>query len=911
MNQGDGSAVPLLFFIMQNYGIIRGVKKTRREALELRVITTHTNTDFDGFASMVAARKIYPGSTLVFPGRVNDNVKEFTSLYKDVFDVKKLSMINPEEIHELIIVDTQQISRLGVLAPYVDKIPRIIVYDHHSVYPEDAVEASEKFIDSTGSTVTLLMEIMIRGDIEINSFEATLFALGLYEDTGCFTFSGTSLREINVLKYLAERGLDFNVIRDFIGKSFSEKQKYLLEMLLNNTEVYELKGIRAALSTGETKDDIRGLSVVVSRLMDIEDADLMVAAVRMGDKVHLVGRNNSDRINLKELLKEYGGKGHENAASAVMKEVDLKVFKRNLLKEINRLVRPSITAKDIMSFPVRSVTPKDTVEDAWWMLMKYGHSGLPVIHRGILEGIISRRDLEKAKHHGLSHAPVKGFMSRRVEMVRTDTSFNEIEAIMVEKDIGRLPVTDDRGKMLGIVTRTDVLKTRHNKESSKVPLGGGRGKQLKNIEDLNKLINTRLPKKIQGLLFLLGQKADSQGFKLYAVGGFVRDLMLGMNNFDIDLVVEPDAIEFAREINRFLDGRIIVYEQFGTAKILLRDGLRLDFATARTEFYIQPGAVPQVELSNIKQDLYRRDFTVNTLAIQLNIENFGKLLDFFGGVADLEEKTIRVLYNLSFVEDPLRILRAARFEQRLDFKIEEETLAFLKNAVKTRVINKVSRDRLSEEIKLIFIEKDPLKVLVRLQELKLIPYLFPKLKLQARHLNLLKEVHKVVEFFENELKITKLNRSIPYFCALYYYTDIKDITSILYQMKLRKEVRNTVYLTLERAPGLIEALSSRDVKPSRVFQLLEPLPMESMIFLSACSDNLRTWGYIKEYLENLRNIHPILTGEDIKELGYSPGPLFKKVLEELKVAKLDGQVKSREDEVRMVIKYMAEGKGGE
>ncbi|UNC92513.1 CBS domain-containing protein [Candidatus Contubernalis alkaliaceticus] len=877
----------------------------------MRVITTHTNTDFDGFASMVAASKLYPGSTMVFPGRVNDNVKEFTSLYKDVFEVKKISRINLDKIDELIIVDTQQSSRLGALAACIERIPRIIIFDHHSVSSEEAIESSEQFVDSTASTVTLLMEIIIRGDIEINPFEATLFALGLYEDTGCFTFSSTSVREIKVLKYLAERGLDFNVIREFIGRSFSEKQKYLLEMLLNNTEVYELKGIRAALSTGETKDDIRGLSVVVSQLMDIQDADLMVAAVKMGDKFHLVARNISDRINLKEILKAYGGRGHENAASAVIKEFDLKGFKGRLLKDINRLIKPSITAMDIMSFPVRSVSLKDTVDDAWWMLVKYGHSGLPVVQQGRLEGIISRRDLEKAKHHGLGHAPVKGFMSKKVQTVRTDTPFKEIEEIMVEYDIGRLPVADDRGKLLGIVTRTDVLKTRHNKKNHRGQLGGGRGKQLKNFDDLNKLINTRLPKKIQGLLFLLGQKADSHGCRLYVVGGFVRDLILGKNNFDIDLVVEPNAIDFARELNRFLDGRIIIYEQFGTAKIILKDGLRLDFAAARTEFYLQPGAVPQVELSNIRQDLYRRDFTINTLAFQLNIEQFGLLLDFFGGVSDLEQKIIRVLYNLSFVEDPLRIIRAARFEQRLDFNIEEETLSFIENSIKTKVINKVSRDRLAEEISLIFKEKEPHRVIMRLQEFKLIPYLFPKLNFEPKHFRLLMVVQKVLEYFINEIKIVKINRSIPYLCALYYYNDSKDLTSILYQMKLKKEVRENVHFTLEKTPELLEILSKPNIKPSRVYKLLEPLPLESMIFLSACSDNMRTWGYIKAYLEKFSSVTPYITGEDLKELGYSPGPLFKEVLEELKMARLDGLVKSRDEEVRLVIQYMARGKGGD
>ncbi len=198
----------------------------------MRVITTHTNTDFDGLASMVAANKLYPDSIMVSPGRVNDNVKEFISLYKDIFPVKKMSQINPDEIKELVVVDTQDASRLGLLSQYIEQIPRIIIYDHHSGPFNQIIENAETFIEAAGATVTILMEIICRGDIEITPMEATLFALGLYEDTGCFTFSCTTVREITVLKYLTERGLDFRVIRKFISRPLTEKQKYLLELLM-------------------------------------------------------------------------------------------------------------------------------------------------------------------------------------------------------------------------------------------------------------------------------------------------------------------------------------------------------------------------------------------------------------------------------------------------------------------------------------------------------------------------------------------------------------------------------------------------------------------------------------------------------------------------------------------------------
>ena len=246
------------------------------------------------------------------------------------------------------------------------------------------------------------------------------------------------------------------------------------------------------------------------------------------------------------------------------------------------------------------------------------------------------------------------------------------------------------------------------------------------MKNINGLLIQKLPENIIGLLGSAGRYAENMGFRAFVVGGLVRDLILNHENFDIDLVVEGEGIRFARELARKYSAHVRCYNKFGTAVLTLADGYKLDVATARTEIYEHPAALPRVWPGSIKEDMYRRDFTINTLAINLNPEHFGKLLDFFNARKDIKRKLIRVMHDLSFIDDPTRVFRAVRFEQRFGFKVVRSTERLIKDAVAINLFEKLAGYRISSELELVLQEKDPLPVLKRLEELGIIGLIHPK-----------------------------------------------------------------------------------------------------------------------------------------------------------------------------------------
>jgi len=226
------------------------------------------------------------------------------------------------------------------------------------------------------------------------------------------------------------------------------------------------------------------------------------------------------------------------------------------------------------------------------------------------------------------------------------------------------------------------------------------------------------------------RKITSQyNISIYAIGEFVRDLLLGQSNFDLDIVVEGDVQLIISKIMDKWEGKVITHPQFGTSEIILSDGKRIDIATARIEHYEEPGSLPKVERSSLWLDLKRRDFAINALAMSLNEENFGEIIDLYGRLEDLTRKELRILHNLSFVEDPTRILRGIRLEARLGFTFEEKTFKLLKEAIENGFLNKIAKERLKDEIILILQESQPEKVLKRLEELNALSYIFPIRKL--------------------------------------------------------------------------------------------------------------------------------------------------------------------------------------
>ncbi|MFZ5989965.1 MAG: CBS domain-containing protein, partial [Bacillota bacterium] len=513
----------------------------------MEIITGHINIDFDCLASILAAGKLYPQAQMVLPGVIGRDVREFLNLYRDTFDFKLSKEIDIEKVSRLIIVDTHSKSRIGeefrdiITRPGVD----IIVYDHHP-HCEDGIEAGVRHIADVGANTTLLVEEIINKNIEISSLEATVFALGIYVDTNCLTFDGTKARDAYALAFLLSRGANLQVIETYLVSHLTPKQQVLIENLAKNLKLIDIKGFKIAVSMVELDDYVDDAAYITRKLLVERDYDSFFSIVRMGNKTYIVGRSIADEINIGHIMSFLDGAGHPGAGSAKTNEKDLGKIFIKLEAILKENISPVTTAKDIMSSPVKTVPDDSTINDVNKIMLRYGHSGLPVVRDGILSGIISRRDIEKARVHGFGNSPVKAYMSKNVVTISPDTPIKEIQHHFIEHNIGRLPVLED-SQLVGIITRTDIIRTLFGEN----PPGWYKRNYVDN-QELNRYrrhnLSDRidmLPDKVRNILVHAGRTADEDGINIYVVGGFVRDLILGVENLDIDIVVEGDAILFA------------------------------------------------------------------------------------------------------------------------------------------------------------------------------------------------------------------------------------------------------------------------------------------------------------------------------------------------------------------------------
>ncbi|MGC8603472.1 MAG: hypothetical protein ACP5VS_07280, partial [Desulfomonilaceae bacterium] len=469
----------------------------------------------------------------------------------------------------------------------------------------------------------------------------------------------------------------------------------------------------------------------------------------------------------------------------------------------------------------------------------------------------------------------------------------------------RLVPVIDNGNMVGVISRSDLLEhlklPRASDSSSPEDFSGGRERR----KSVKKLLEERTPKRIFEILKKAGQVAANLNYEVFLVGGAARDLLLRNYNLDIDLVVEGDGILFAKALaDCYQNCRTRSHEKFGTAVLLFEDGFKMDVATARHEYYESPGALPQVEISSIKRDLYRRDFTINTLAVCLNPLNWGTLLDFFGGVRDIKERVIRVLHNLAFVEDPTRILRAIRFSSRFNFNISKHTLTLIKGALKIRIFERVEGKRLLNELIHILNERNPTPAIEQMATLGALEAMCPGLAFNQKNSLLVDSVCGVLSWWKYLFLAQKIEPWIVYFYALTDSIDDQTFVSfatslsvvdpqIKHMVKQRHELRWVLNL-LER---------EKLVKSSDICSVLRRLSIESLLFMMARATHEHSRRAISEFITTLRHVKSIITGRDLKEMGYEPGPLFGTILNSLREARLDGVVKNLDEEIKYVKKF--------
>ena len=932
--------------------------------------------------------RLQPGARIVLAGGAHPSVRDFLALHRDEYALIERRSVNPEQIRSLFVVDTQRRDRLGKVAEWLD-LPHIeiSIYDHH-VGVESDISATWTYIESVGSATTLIVEQLQANQLTPTSVEATVMALGIHVDTGSLTFDHATARDAKALAWLMEQGVSLRTIADYIDPGLSPQLQQLLTTALEGLQTETVEGHTLAWVLLRLEAFVPGLSSLASHLMDLTEIDALLLAVQYcrGDAclsnseveektLTVIGRSQIEGTDLNELLKPLGGGGHPRAASVNLHEVKPEETLAQLVAQFKAQIPHSPSARDLMSSPVRTIRPETTIDEAQRILLRYGHSGLSVVDaEGQLVGVISRRDLDIALHHGFSHAPVKGYMTTNLKTIAPETPLPEIEAIMVTYDIGRLPVLD-QGQLVGIVTRTDVLRQIHQagvgSAEWEVGSGGAKAKtqnsklktqnsKLKIPPSLLESLRQSLKPELWQLLNVAAQQAEQRGWHLYVVGGAVRDLLLastratptqneGLMIDDVDLVVDgfhraADAgagVELARSLQSlYPQARLEVHGKFQTAALLwhndpVLDSLWIDIATARTEFYPYPAANPEVEASSIRQDLYRRDFTINALAIRLTTPRPGEILDFFGGLLDLQASQIRVLHANSFIEDPTRIYRAVRFAVRLGFQIDAQTEGYIRHAIasgiydqiqirqdaKSRISAPALQTRLKSELKYILQApywKPALKQLANLDALQCIhptlkmdPDLWRQLRLAERWLKWVGRQKAEArsqrpELIQNSKLKTQTTAFILHPSSFILSSSppwLLLLEVLLAQLapEQRGMVAENLQLSVESIARM-QQLESAQVKvtkalsacqrPSEVVQLLKPFDVVLLVLIAIRSDRpLRKT--IWQYLTHWSLIKPLLDGNDLKAMGYQPGPDFKRILETLAAATLDGVIQTQ------------------
>lgn len=543
-----------------------------------------------------------------------------------------------------------------------------------------------------------------------------------------------------------------------------------------------------------------------------------------------------------------------------------------------------LKARDIMTIYVKTVTPDMKIRKVWDEMVDYGHTGFPVVSKDKVLGIITRSDIDKALRHGFMDRQVEDFMSKTPIFVSSEEDIDKIKDLFIRYNIGRVLVMDN-DKLVGIITRTDLLHADRIDLYDKEKMGS-----VFVHEKMKKALNPY----ILDLLYKFGDLGTKFGYNVYIVGGIVRDILLGYKNLDIDIVIEGDAIKFANEIAKEFNAQLTVFPEFGTATLKFTNGLRFDIATSRLEFYDYPGSPPKVEESSIKKDLYRRDFTINALAIQINREYFGNLIDFFGGRYDLEHKLIRILHNLSFIEDPSRILRAVRFETRYNFIIEEKTFYLLQKAISENYIEKIKAPKLKEEFFYILAEENPLKPIIRLKELKILDRIFPGFTPEPLLYDALGKLISKKKRYKECIDLRYV-----YFFIIMKFVDIVNVDYILGKFSVPNMYREKLKEVLINLHEIFKKIKITNLK-SEIFRVLYKYPLEIVLLLYALTSDPDIEDKIDEYIFKLRNVKPAISGYDVLKLGIKEGKDVGYILNTVRDRKLDGKIKNKEEEIEEV-----------
>lgn len=880
------------------------------------LISCHANADWDALAAMIAAKLLHPEADLCFPGSQESGLNRFyNSLDKSAYSLLAPSETDFSQYGKLVIVDTRQAGRLKHVQELLEKKDlELEIWDHHPPTADD-LSAKSLFQGRAGAVTSLLCAELQKRGITPSSQDATILGLGIYGDTGSFTYSSTTSEDFQAAAWLLGHGMDVNRINDTVCHELTGLHIHVLNSLLESAKTYMINNVPVVLAEAGVENYLGDFASLAHKLMEMEKFEVLFAIGVMGDRIQVVARSRNAAINVGAICSALGGGGHIYAASAAVRGKMINDVREEILRGLHKQAYPEKFACDYMSAPAIGLDMERSMRQADELMLHFGLKAIPVFYPGgrVCAGLLDAQTAARATAHGLGEEPVKEYMQRRVFTLPPGASLRELTEIIVDSRQRLVPIVENEN-VVGVVTRTDLINVFASDFGNLSRLS----RKDRKPASAARMIEERLPAETVDLLRLAGNLGAKLGLPVYAVGGFARDLMLDHPNQDIDLVAEGNGIALARELARELGGRVREHEKFLTSVVVYHDKSgqerRIDVATARLEYYEYPAALPTVELSSIKMDLFRRDFSINALAIRLDGDNYGEIVDFFGGRRDIKDKVVRVLHTLSFVEDPTRCIRAVRFEQRYKFRIGPGTEKLIKNILPKHLLERLSPQRLFNEYKHLCEEESAAESLIRLDGLGILKALGKNLALNPAKTNILKKLRQVIAWYRMLFFEEKENAWISYYLALCHNLNYAEASENFRGLGLPEQKKTEILRQREIMRELMPKLQAWQKKQdkgaakiSALYELLLPVSLECLLYIMAITENEGLEKNLSRYITQWRRENADINGKDLRKLGLRPGPLYGEILKKALYAKLDGKAPTSKRQLALALAGLEKG----
>jgi tRNA nucleotidyltransferase (CCA-adding enzyme) len=857
----------------------------------VKIITTHLSADFDAFAAAVCAVRLFPGSKVLFPGSQEVAVRRFLAESQVSYPEVRLRRARAAKVEHVVVVDTRSPSRLGEVYDLIQRNQcPITLIDHHMEEDEDDLQAEETFERPVGATCTIIAELYRERGIEPTAEEATLLLMGIYEDTGGLSYRETTPDDLRTSAWLMEHGASLGWVRRWVLKALQPEQLELLNRMVEATEEVMVAGSPVALAMIEVDRYHEEAAFVVHRWIEIFEIAVGAVMLVRPPNINLILRSRLPGLHIGRVAQRFGGGGHPTAASARITGMMPVELRETLLETLAVEMPPPTTAIDIAARKIFSIDDTNDVEETKNRINQLRVNALPVrdSNTGELVGLVTRQILDRALSHRMGDRPVSSIMQPELPIVSAAIPLDDLRDLFLERSY-RFVVVEEAGRPAGIITRMELFRRLFEQQHAAGASLDHRMAGTRPVsQPISRLLREVSPPWVQRLISAAREVADRLGASVYLVGGMVRDLLLERANEDVDLVVEGDGIAFAEALAEALDGRSHPHLPFLTSVITLPDGLRVDVASARTEFYRTPAALPEVATSLIRQDLYRRDFTINSLAVSLSGERYGELVDFFGGRMDIQRREIRVLHSLSFIDDPTRALRAVRYARRLGFTIAPDTRNLISTALEEGVFDRLSGQRLGRELEVLLAEPHPTPALALVADLGLLPAICPGLKWSESVRSFLMEVEGQLAWYQLEQLGTPPEPSNLFLGALAIAAGEDVVEELVRRLQLGGPAR-TQFLALPAAVAAIKEAANHRMSLSQRAQVVEAHPTEALL-LAMSELPLESRRNLADAIVASVRVHLPVTGQNLIDGGVAPGPHIGRALRLTRDALIDDMI---------------------